>query len=117
MTNERSWLEASEAFAVQIAAEQLDRIERDLTAHPKAHPDFTRAASALDAKMSELDSKADPALNALAECLLGYSAALAIEMYMYGVRDGGRIYHAFVTGELPKKGATPNEENNRKDAG
>ena len=30
-----------------------------------------------------------------------YSAVLALEMYLAGTRDGGRVYHAFVTGELP----------------
>ena len=28
-------------------------------------------------------------------------AALALEMYLAGARDGGRVHHAFVTGELP----------------
>ena len=32
---------------------------------------------------------------------MGYTAALALEMYLAGARDGGRVYHAFVTGELP----------------
>jgi len=31
-----------------------------------------------------------------------YSSALALEMYLAGARDGGRVYHAFVTGELPE---------------
>ena len=30
-----------------------------------------------------------------------HTAALALEMYLAGARDGGRVYHAFVTGELP----------------
>lgn len=110
MKNDRSWLEGTEAYAFQIAAEQLDRVERDLAAHPNAHPDFTRAAAALDVLMSALDSNADARLNELADAWMDYSSALAIEMYMYGVRDGGRIYHGFVTGELPKKENMPNEE-------
>ena len=32
---------------------------------------------------------------------MSYSAALAIEMYLAGARDGGRVYHAIITGELP----------------
>ena len=31
----------------------------------------------------------------------GTTAALALEMYLAGARDGGRVHHAFVTGELP----------------
>ena len=44
---------------------------------------------------------------------ISYSAALALEMYLAGTRDGGRIYHAFVTGELPtiqKHKEPPNED-------
>ena len=32
---------------------------------------------------------------------MDYTAALALEMYLAGARDGGRVYHAFITGELP----------------
>ena len=32
---------------------------------------------------------------------MSYTAALALEMYLAGARDGGRVHHAFVTGELP----------------
>ena len=32
---------------------------------------------------------------------MSYSAALALEIYLAGARDGGRIYHAFVTDKLP----------------
>lgn len=35
------------------------------------------------------------------ELWMTYSAALAFEMYLAGTRDGGRIYHALTTGELP----------------
>ena len=31
------------------------------------------------------------------------NAALAIQTYLQGVQDGGRLYNAFITGELPKK--------------
>ncbi len=110
MKNDRNWLESTEAYAFHIATEQLDRIERDLAAHPNVHPDFARTAAALDVLMSALDSQSDPRLNELADVWMDYSSALAIEMYMYGVRDGGRIYHAFATGELPKKENVPNEE-------
>ena len=34
---------------------------------------------------------------------MDYTAALALEMYLAGARDGGRVYHAFITGELPGK--------------
>ena len=30
-----------------------------------------------------------------------YEGAPALEMYLAGTRDGGRVYHAFITGELP----------------
>ena len=32
---------------------------------------------------------------------IAYSAAQALEFYLAGARDGGRVYHAIITGELP----------------
>ena len=40
-------------------------------------------------------------LTARDELWMSYTAALALEMYLAGARDGGRVHHAFVTGELP----------------
>ena len=42
-----------------------------------------------------------------------YEGAPALEMYLAGARDGGRVYHAFVTGELPGR---ENQERKGEDA-
>ena len=101
MRNDRDWQEATQAFAFRIATEQLDRVEADLKAHPEEHPDYHRAVAILDEMQSRISPRTDPRINDLSEAWMDYAGALAIEMYLYGVRDGGRIYHAFVTGELP----------------
>ena len=101
MRNDRDWQEATQAFAFQIAIAQLDRVEADLKAHPDEHPDYHRAVAILDEMQSRISPGTD--IDDLSEAWMDYAGALAIEMYLYGVRDGGRIYHAFVTGELPKR--------------
>lgn len=111
MRNDRDWQKATEAFAFQIAMEQLDRVEADLKAHPDEHPDYHRAVAALDEIQSRISPRTDTRINDLSDAWMDYAGALAIEMYLYGVRDGGRIYHAFVTDELPKKEDMDNVQN------
>ena len=84
-----------------LAVERVDQIERHLSRHPLEHPRFTEAAQKIDAAMGETDSHPNPELTERDNLWMSYSAELAIEMYLAGARDGGRVYHAFVTGELP----------------
>ena len=84
-----------------LAAERVDQIERHLNRHPLEYPQFTEAAQKIDAAMEETDSHPNPELTERDNLWMSYSAELAIEMYLAGARDGGRVYHAFVTGELP----------------
>ena len=97
------WQKATEDFAFLIATEQLDRVEQDLNAHPDKHPNYHRAVTILHEMRSRLAPITDLRINDLSQAWRSYADALAVEMYLYGVRDGGRIYHAFVTNELPKK--------------
>ena len=83
----------------EIAYERIDQIERQLNACPEMFPEF---AGKIDAAMNETDAYPDVKLTERDKLWISYSAALALEMYLAGTRDGGRIYHAFVTGELPK---------------
>ena len=46
-------------------------------------------------------------LDQLESALSAAGAELAIEMYKRGGLDGGRMYHAFITGELPRKEEKP----------
>jgi len=85
----------------EIAYERIDQIERHLNASPEEFPEFAAAASKIDAAMDETDEHPDAKLAERDDLWMTYSAALALEMYLAGTRDGGRVYHAFITGELP----------------
>ena len=89
------------AWVREIAYERIDQIERHLNASPDAFPEFAAAARKIDAAMDETDEHPDTKLTERDDLWISYSAALALEMYLAGTRDGGRIYHAFVTSELP----------------
>ena len=89
------------AWIREIAYDRIDQIERQLNASPEAFPEFAAAAGNLDAAMDETDAYPDVKLTERDNLWISYSAVLALEMYLAGTRDGGRIYHAFVTGELP----------------
>ena len=89
------------AWIREIAYERIDQIERQLNAYPEAFPEFTNAAGKLDAAMEETDAHPDAKLTERDDLWMTYSASLALEMYLAGARDGGRVYHAFITGELP----------------
>ena len=91
------WYNLIQTFAV----ERVDQIERYLNEHPHEFPQFTEAAQKIDAAMEETDSHPNPELTERDNLWMSYSAALAIEMYLAGARDGGRVYHAIITGELP----------------
>ena len=89
------------AWIREIAYERIDQIERQLNASPEAFPEFAAAAQKIDAAMDKTDAHPDAKLTERDDLWMTYSAALALEMYLAGTRDGGRVYHAFVTGELP----------------
>ena len=85
----------------EIAYDRIDQIERYLNSSPERFPEFAAAADKIDAAMEETDAYPDVKLTERDDLWISYSAALALEMYLAGIRDGGRVYHAFVTGELP----------------
>ena len=98
-----------------IAYDRIDQIERHLNANPEAYPEFIAAAGKLDAAMGETDAHPDAKLTERDELWMTYSAALSLEMYLAGTRDGGRVYHAFITGELSaiqKREEEKHEQNN-----
>ena len=103
------------AWIREIVYDRIDQIERQLNASPEAFPEFADAASKLDAAMDETDAHPDAKLTERDDLWISYSAVLALEMYLAGTRDGGRIYHAFITGELPatqKREEEQHEQNN-----
>jgi len=99
----------------EIAYERIDQIERHLNSSPDAFPEFSAAAQKIDAAMEETDAHPDAKLTERDDLWISYSAALALEMYLAGTRDGGRIYHAFVTGELPAIQKHKEDENEKTD--
>ena len=106
-----SWME----WIREIAYDRIDQIERQLIAKTEAYPDFAAVADKLDAAMDETDAHPDAKLTERDDLWMTYSAALALEMYLAGTRDGGRVYHAFITGELPtiqKREEEEHEQNN-----
>ena len=103
------------AWIREIVYDRIDQIERQLNASPEAFLKFADAASKLDAAIEETDAYPDAKLTEQDDLWMTYSAALALEMYLAGTRDGGRVYHAFITGELPviqKRKEEKHEQNN-----
>ena len=100
----------------EIAYERIDQIERHLNTNPETFPEFTVAASKIDAAMEETDAHPDVKLTERDDLWMTYSAALALEMYLAGTRDGGRIYHVFITGELPAIQKSEEERHEQTDA-
>ena len=99
----------------EIAYERIDQIERHLNASPEVFLEFAAAAGKLDTAMDDTDKHPDGKLTERDDLWMTYSAALALEMYLAGTRDGGRVYHAFITGELPaiqKREEGQHEQNN-----
>lgn len=93
MTDWYDWIQ-------NIALDRIDQIERHLNSNPDLFPRFTEAARKIDDAMAQTEAVPNADLTARDDLWMSYSAALALEMYLVGARDGGRIYHAFVTGEL-----------------
>ena len=85
----------------EAALSRIDTVERDLRAHPERSPSLGRALRELHAALDETEAHPNEELTARDDLWMDYTAALALEMYLAGARDGGRVYHAFVTGELP----------------
>lgn len=87
----------------EAALSRIDTVERDLRAHPERSPLFDKAVRELHASLDETEAHPNEELTARDDLWMGYTAALGLEMYLAGARDGGRVYHAFITGELPGK--------------
>ena len=102
------------AWIREIAYERIDQIERQLNACPEAFPEFADAAGKLDAAMEETDAHPDAKLTERDDLWMTYSAAL--EMYLAGTQDGGRVHHAFITGELPVIQKREEEQDEQTDA-
>ena len=99
-----------------IALERIDAIERHLNTSPDLFTRFAEAAQRIDAAMEKTAAHPNEELSARDDIWTAYSSALALEMYLAGARDGGRVYHAFVTGELPSIQKHEEEHHEQTDA-
>lgn len=115
MTKKRSdLLEELEKHAYDIASWRVDHIECLMEKAPEDYPEFAAAAKALDAEKERMIQKLGGdyrELEPLTNAFLTYQSLLVFEVYAQAVMDGGRMLHAFVTGELPAKPAIPSEGN------
>lgn len=90
-------------WIVNIAAERVETVERELNTHPEDHPQFASVDKELTAMLDETEEHPDFKATTRDNLWMMYTGTpLAIEMYLAGARDGGRVYHAFITGELPQ---------------
>lgn len=93
-------------YATDIADRKMGRVEREMQQDSEAYPEYARAYEDRENAEEFLIQKyhCDPMeIDHLESAMNATGASLAIEMYKRGVLDGGRIYHAFVAGELPRK--------------
>ena len=97
-------------YATSIADWKMNAVEHEMQQNPKKYPEYARAMEACKTAEAQLMQKwscGPMELDQLESALSAVGAELAIEMYKRGVMDGGRMYHAFITGELPRKEETP----------
>ena len=95
-------------YAADIADQKMNAAEREMQHDSEAYPEYARALELRDAAVEQLiqEQHCDPmVVDRLESAMTAYGAALAIEMFKRGFMDGGRVCHAFMTGELPRKGA------------
>ena len=96
----------------ELAAERISDIERGLRENAEDYPDYATCSARLDVLEEQRVQHREALLDALADAWLQYCGALTREAYLAGARDGGRLYHAFITGELPtiqKRKDDPND--------
>ena len=93
-------------YARDIAGWQLEKLERELRSHIQDYPEFARAVELMedaDADLIQKLSGDESVTEDIQSASNAYAATLAIEMYIRGVLDGGRLCHAFLTREFPRK--------------
>ena len=105
-------LEDLEKYAYDIANWRVDHIECRMEKAPDDFPDFAAAVKALDEEKERMIQKLGGdfrELEPLTRAFLTYQSILIYEVYTQAVMDGGRVLHAFVTGELPARPQEPIE--------
>ena len=98
-----------EAYSTDIACWRVEAIERRMRAMPERFPDYARARTDIEREMQALIQKLGDefALEPFLLAYMAYHSELVFEVYKQAALDGGRVHHAFVTRELPKKEEAP----------
>ena len=99
-------LRALDEYSTEIATWRIEMIERELRRNPERNADFTQSLKDIDRESGKLIQKLggdDFALEPLVNAMMAYHGELIFEVYKRAALDGGCIYHAFITGELPAK--------------
>ena len=90
-------------IAMNLVGWRLEYVESFMLKHPEEYPDYTAGQADLDStetNLVQLIGNAKP-VDELMDAHCAVCAALAIEMYLRGVLDGGSLYHALTNSELP----------------
>ena len=101
-----NWPEKLQEYAVDIADRRMGDVEQMMQRSPDDYPEYTAARENIAEQEQALMDKLHCVpfdFDGLECAFNAVNAALAIQVYLQGVQDGGRMYHAFITGELPKK--------------
>lgn len=94
-------LEAGDLAGIRISELTMSMIE-----HPELYPDYHEACEHVrqtEAALREALAAQNPLLEAYQEARNLRDSYELSRAYELGVMDGGRIYHALVTHELPKQ--------------
>lgn len=100
------WPEKLQEYAADIADRRMGDVEQRMQHSPDDYPEYTAARENIADQEQALMDKLHCVpfdFDGLECAFNATNAALAIQIYLQGVQDGGRLYHAFITGELPKK--------------
>lgn len=106
MTKPYEYREDMQQYVREITALRIDTIESAMRKNPAQFPDFAQFNKDVSVQSELLIQKMNGdawALEPLLRVLMGAQTELVNEAYRQGAIDGGRIYHAFVTGELPRR--------------
>ena len=93
-------------YATDVATWQMDRIECHMKHHPADYPIFTEGlqrADELENRLAELCPEHAHLVEEYADAHFTRSGALAIEMYIHGFLDGGRVLNEMLSRGLPGK--------------
>ena len=97
-------------YATDVATWQMDRIECHMKRHPGDYPIFTEGlqrADELENRLAELCPEHAHLVEEYADAHFTRSGALAIEMYIHGFLDGGRVLHEMLRRNMPGKEDRP----------